>query len=115
MAFQIKRIYEEASLKDGHRVLVDRLWPRGVRKDDARLDEWAKDISPSTQLRRWFGHDASRFGEFTQRYTNELDANPEVARMAELGQAHDTVTLLYGASDPLVNHAAVLRHYLSST
>jgi uncharacterized protein YeaO (DUF488 family) len=112
MAFEIKRIYDDAAPSDGYRALVDRLWPRGVSKERAELDEWAKDIAPSADLRAWFGHEAARFEEFAQRYRGELDANPEVERFVRLAKERDTVTLLFGAHDPAVNHAVVLRDYL---
>jgi uncharacterized protein YeaO (DUF488 family) len=114
MAFQIKRIYDEPAAPDGYRVLVDRLWPRGVSKARAQLDEWAKDIAPTTELRTWFGHEAAHFDEFAQRYRAELDANPTVERFRALSREQDIVTLLYGAHDPLVNHAVVLRDYLEA-
>jgi uncharacterized protein YeaO (DUF488 family) len=114
MAFEVKRIYEPASPEDGYRALVDRLWPRGVSKGRAQLDEWAKDIAPTAELREWFDHQPARFNEFSVRYRAELEPNPEVTRLLALGAAHDRVTLLFGAHDPLVNHAVVLRDYLAS-
>jgi uncharacterized protein YeaO (DUF488 family) len=114
VAFTIKRIYEPVAAPDGYRVLIDRLWPRGVSKARAQLDEWAKDIAPTPELRAWFAHEPSRFEEFSRRYRTELGGNPEVARFVTLGAEHDRVTLLYGAYDPLVNHAVVLRDYLAS-
>jgi uncharacterized protein YeaO (DUF488 family) len=114
VTFTIKRIYEPASTEDGYRVLIDRLWPRGVSKERAQLDEWAKDIAPTAALRTWFAHEPSRFEEFSRRYRSELKVNPEVARFLTLGAEHDRVTLLYGAHDPLVNQAVVLRDYLES-
>jgi uncharacterized protein YeaO (DUF488 family) len=112
MAFKVKRIYDDPSPDDGYRALVDRLWPRGVSKEHAELDEWAKDLAPSTELRTWFGHESSRFDQFAQRYRDELDVNPVVKRFAALGADNDTVTLLFAARDPQVNHAVVLRDYL---
>jgi uncharacterized protein YeaO (DUF488 family) len=108
MTLRTKRIYEEPAPDDGYRVLVDRLWPRGVSKDGAALDRWLKDVAPSPQLRTWFDHRADRFAEFTQRYTTELDTNPAMAELHELLGAHPTVTLLYGARDAEINHAVVL-------
>jgi uncharacterized protein YeaO (DUF488 family) len=113
MTFGIKRVYEPAAQSDGVRVLVDRLWPRGVSKSKARLDEWLKDVAPSPRLRQWFGHRPERFVEFKKRYVKELAGNPEVAELRGLGRrAH--VTLLYGARDPQVNHAVVLQSVLKS-
>ncbi|PRX90744.1 DUF488 domain-containing protein [Allonocardiopsis opalescens] len=112
MGFHIKRVYDEPDSGDGFRVLVDRLWPRGLSKDRAALDLWLKDVAPSPELRTWFGHRADRFAEFAERYTAELDRNPAVDRLREAARAHPAVTLLYGAKDPEVNHAAVLARFL---
>jgi len=107
---RIKRVYAPADDGDGYRVLVDRLWPRGVSKDKAHLDAWMKDIAPSTELRRWFGHDPARWEEFERRYRAEL-AEPErsqlVAALADQA-AHGPLTLVYGARDTLHNEAVVL-------
>ncbi|OOO29617.1 DUF488 domain-containing protein [Agrobacterium sp. YIC 4121] len=109
---RIKRIYEPASDDDGTRVLVDRLWPRGMRKETAQLSLWMKEIAPSNVLRKSFSHMPSRFAEFTQHYHEELAANPDaVARMKEL-MAKGRVTLLYAAHDTEHNHAIVLADYL---
>ena len=108
MTFQIKRVYDPASPTDGTRVLVDRLWPRGVKKSDAHVELWMKDVAPSPQLRVWFHHDPERFAEFRRRYTGELKGNPAVAELRKLGK-NKRVTLLYGARDPKVNHALVLK------
>jgi uncharacterized protein YeaO (DUF488 family) len=111
MAFQIKRVYEPAKPSDGIRVLVDRLWPRGVKKSSARLDYWMKDVAPSPRQRVWFGHRPERFVEFSRRYKKELVGNPEVAELRKLGKGA-LVTLLYGARNPAVNHALVLQSVL---
>ncbi len=108
-----RRVYEAASAQDGCRVLVDRLWPRGLRRDAAAIDLWMKDIAPSPALRRWFGHDPARWREFAERYRAELDAcEAGVRRLALLARAHGRLTLLYAARDPVHNHAAVLCEYL---
>lgn len=112
MTVVIKRIYDKPIAKDGYRVLVDRLWPRGVSKEKARLDEWLKDVAPSPELRDWFGHKPARFKEFTARYQAELDANPAVKQLKAIIKDNSKVTLLYAAHDPHVNHAAVLLDYL---
>jgi len=109
---RIKRIYEPAERDDGYRVLVDRLWPRGVSRDAAALDLWLKGIAPSPALRTWWGHDPARLGEFSARYRSELDENPAVAELQELRGRHPLITLLYGARDPEVSHAGVLKAYL---
>ncbi len=107
MVFRIKRVYEPAARGDGIRVLVDRLWPRGVKKADADLDHWMKEVAPSARLRTWFGHKPERFAVFARRYRRELAANPALPDLRKLGRGK-TVTLLYGARDPEVNHARVL-------
>jgi len=108
MAVRIKRIYEPALAADGTRILVDRLWPRGVSKARAKLALWMKDIAPSPKLRLWFDHRPERFAEFGRRYKRELTRNPEVDELRKLAH-RNTVTLLYGAHDPHVNHALVLQ------
>jgi uncharacterized protein YeaO (DUF488 family) len=111
MTFQIKRIYESAQPSDGTRILVDRLWPRGVKKADAHLDYWMKDVAPSAELRLWFDHVPARFHEFRRRYEAELTGNQTVGELRKLGRDNQ-VTLLYAAHDPEVNHALVLRSVL---
>ena len=113
MAFQIKRVYEPPSPSDGTRILVDRLWPRGLRKADAHVALWMKDVAPSPKLRVWFHHDPERFAEFRRRYTSELRKNPAVAELRKLGKGKP-VTLLYAAHDPKVNHALVLKSALAA-
>jgi uncharacterized protein YeaO (DUF488 family) len=107
MTFHIKRVYEPAAAADGTRVLVDRLWPRGLRKADASWALWMKDVAPSPDLRRWFGHQPRRFAEFQNRYEAELREAPALDKLRTLGRRH-AVTLLYAAHDPRNNHAAVL-------
>jgi uncharacterized protein YeaO (DUF488 family) len=110
---QIRRIYEPPSAEDGARILVDRLWPRGVSKEDAKLTLWLKDIAPSTELRDWFGHDPSRWHEFSRRYRAELKANETaVLEIVDLLKSRH-VTLLYGAHDTEHNNAVVLADYLN--
>jgi len=109
----IKRVYEPAAVDDGTRVLVDRLWPRGVSKEEAKYDFWLKDVAPSTDLRHWFGHDPARWEEFRRRYVLELDANPAVAELASIVKKGHT-TVLYGAHDEEHNQAVVLADYLRS-
>lgn len=108
-AVAIKRVYEPPSPKDGTRILVDRLWPRGVSKAKAALDGWNKDVAPSPRLRKWFDHRPERFADFTKRYLVELAHNPAVA---ELRTLKGKVTLVYGARDPAINHAVVLAKVL---
>jgi uncharacterized protein YeaO (DUF488 family) len=114
-ALQVKRAYDPPSERDGVRILVDRLWPRGLTKTAAAVDLWLKDLAPSVALRRWFNHDPSRWSEFTRRYAEELDAirqkSPAIAAL--LGAIRrGRVTLLFGARDPQHNNATALRSYL---
>lgn len=109
---QLKRVYDELAANDGFRVLVDRLWPRGVGKEQAAVDLWLKDIAPSPDLRTWFGHDPAKFAEFTARYISELVDNPAVETLRDLTRQHSTVTLLYAAKDPDANHAVVLKDFM---
>jgi uncharacterized protein YeaO (DUF488 family) len=112
VSLAIKRIYDAPARSDGYRVLVDRLWPRGVSKERAELDLWLKEIAPSTELRKWFGHDAKRWREFQRRYRAELRANKQaVDKLRRLAERR-RVTLLYGARDGDHNEAVVLRDYI---
>lgn len=111
----IKRIYDDAHDSDGQRVLVDRMWPRGVSKERAELNHWLKDIAPSPGLRTWWDHDPQRFQEFADRYEQELsdeDHTEQVDELIEMVHDHARVTLLYAAKDESVNHARVLQDYL---
>jgi uncharacterized protein YeaO (DUF488 family) len=107
-----KRIYDPAEPDDGFRILVDRLWPRGISKERAMIDVWLKEIAPSADLRTWFGHRPDRFSAFAVRYVNELDQNSAVDQLREIVASNPVVTLLYGAKDTAVNHAVVLAEYL---
>lgn len=106
--FRLKRIYAEAEPGDGYRVLVDRLWPRGVSKQKAQLDEWCKDVAPSPELRTWFGHQHERFTEFAERYRAELDASGAAVELKRRLADQPVVTLLIAAREPANDHGAVL-------
>jgi uncharacterized protein YeaO (DUF488 family) len=108
MAVHIQRVYVPSSPADGKRILVDRLWPRGLSKDKANVDLWLKEIAPSNDLRKWFAHDPARWAEFQRRYKEELKANREPLAQLKLEAARGTVTLLYGAHDEKHNQAVVL-------
>lgn len=108
----VKRVYEEPEENDGARILVDRLWPRGLKKEAARLDDWMRDVAPSDGLRRWFGHDPARWAVFQSRYCAELDGKPEVWQRILERACKGPITLLYAATDPLHNNALALRRYL---
>lgn len=112
---RLKRAYEDPEPTDGVRILVERLWPRGVSKDRAMLDHWMKDISPSPELRKWYGHDPEKWPEFQRRYRAELDRHTEdIATLRELC-ASGPVTFVYAAKDEARNSAIVLREYLSGS
>lgn len=109
---QLKRAYTEADKSDGYRVLVDGLWPRGIKKDALHVEEWCRDLAPSGALRRWFGHKLEHWPEFRERYLQELEQHPDaVAELLKHAQA-GTLTLVYGARDEEHNNAIVLRDYL---
>jgi uncharacterized protein YeaO (DUF488 family) len=114
MPIRTKRIYEPPARADGRRILVDRLWPRGLSKTAARIDYWAKAIAPSTRLRQWYGHDPAKWKEFRRRYFAELDANPR--GLAELRRhlGTGTVTLLFSSREERLNNAMALREYLKT-
>ena len=109
---KLKRAYEPSASGDGLRVLVDRLWPRGVSKKHAALDQWIKEVAPSTELRKWFGHDPDRWEEFGRRYAAELHANDELLAQLRALARQGPVTLVYSAHDEAHNDAIVLRHVL---
>ncbi|SKB95053.1 Uncharacterized conserved protein YeaO, DUF488 family [Arthrobacter sp. 49Tsu3.1M3] len=110
--FAVKRIYEDPSDDDGCRVLVDRLWPRGVSMERAHLELWLKDVAPSPPLRKEFAHMQERFAQFRAAYEAELETNPAVQTLYALAAEHGKVTLLFGARDPETNHARVLQEFL---
>jgi uncharacterized protein YeaO (DUF488 family) len=109
---QLKRAYEPASRGDGTRVLIDRLWPRGVKKSDAKIDEWMKEIAPSTSLRKWFGHDPDRWQEFRRRYEREVSEHPEQLDRLRMLARHGLLTLVFSAHDEAHNDAVVLRELI---
>ena len=114
MIILLKRVYDPSEPSDGFRILVDRLWPRGISKNSAHIDLWLKNIAPSTSLRKWFDHDPLKWIEFRERYFLELQNNPEaVNQLTELVH-HDVVTFIYGAKDREYNHAIVLKEYLEN-
>ncbi len=113
MAIRLKRVYDPPEPADGYRVLVERLWPRGLRKDKAAIDLWVKDAGASPELRIWFGHDPRKWKEFRERYFEEMRSRPEVVRqLRELIRSHATVTFLFSAHDTEHNNAIALRQFL---
>jgi uncharacterized protein YeaO (DUF488 family) len=114
MTIAIKRVYEPAARADGYRVLVDRLWPRGLKKEDAKIDLWLREAAPSTQLRRWFNHDPARWDAFCRRYRGELHDKADVLAPLNRRARKGRVTLLYSARDEQHNQAVVLSAYLKT-
>jgi len=114
MAIRIKRVYEDAEESDGRRILVDRLWARGLSKEKSKVDLWVKEIAPSTELRRWYGHDPNKWAEFKSRYAAELEANPGLVKEI-LGEVHaGIVTFLYSSKEEQLNNAVALKEYIES-
>lgn len=109
---QIKRVYESASPSDGVRILVDRLRPRGIKKDKLIMDDWIKELAPSPELRKWFNHDPDKFEKFKVKYIEELDKNKEIWMPIIQKYRKAKITLLYAARDPQINHAKCLQDYL---
>ena len=112
MDVRTKRIYDPPAPEDGYRVFIDRLWPRGLRKDRARFDVWRKELAPSTGLRRWFGHDPEKWDEFKTRYFRELDEQAEAVEELAAVARERTVTLVFGAKAERYSNAAALKEYL---
>ena len=110
----LKRVYDKALPEDGVRFLVERLWPRGIKKTDLRLDDWLKDVAPSAALRRWFSHDPQKWTEFQKRYSAELDSHPEACEQIRSAARHGLVTLVYSSHDTEHNNAVALKEYLSA-
>lgn len=108
----IKRVYDAPAASDGRRILVDRLWPRGLTKDKAKIDHWAKDVSPSNELRKWYGHDPAKWDEFRKRYFAELDRNAAAVEALIGAMGKGPVTFVYGSTERVVNNAEALRLYL---
>lgn len=113
MEVMLKRVYEPPSSADGKRILVDRLWPRRLSKDKAKIDRWLKEVAPTTALRQWFGHDPEKWAEFQKRYQAELKSNPAMDELRALS-ARGNVTLLYAARDQVHNEAVVLQKILNA-
>ena len=114
MTIRIKRVYEEPEESDGRRILVDRLWARGLSKEKAKVDLWVKEIAPSTELRRWYGHDPKKWTEFKSRYAAELETNPGIVEEI-LGEVQaGVVTILYSSKEEQLNNAVALKEYIES-
>lgn len=114
MKLLIKRVYDAADEADGTRILIDRLWPRGISKKTARIDLWLKDIAPGTELRKWFAHDPEKLEVFAIKYSRELKQNPSPVHELKQYMKRGKVTLVYGAKDPACNHALVLQTFMKN-
>jgi uncharacterized protein YeaO (DUF488 family) len=114
MEIKIKRAYESPSDTDGHRILVDRLWPRGISKEKAKVDFWPKELSPSTKLRHWYGHDSKKWPEFKSRYYAEFESNPELLNELLEYVYKGPVTFVYGSKEQRLNNAVALKEYVES-
>ena len=112
MTLQVKRIYSPAAKTDGYRILVDRLWPRGVKKETAQIDTWMKEVAPSTNLRHWFNHEPEKWKPFCEKYKAELKGSAALTELRALIREHPTVTLLYGAKDEEHNQAVALQKFI---
>ena len=112
--FHTKRVYDPPAKSDGKRYLVERLWPRGMKKEALRMDGWLKDVAPSADLRRWFAHDPAKWNEFQKRYRAELDQNPQGCRSLVEAARNGEVTLLFSSRDPANNNAIALQDYLAA-
>lgn len=115
MKIKIKRAYESPSDDDGYRILVDQLWPRGISKKKAKIDFWPKELAPSTELRRWYGHDPEKWSEFKSRYFAELDGNPELVNEFLEYVRKGTVTFIYSSKEQRLNNAVALKEYVESS
>jgi uncharacterized protein YeaO (DUF488 family) len=113
MNIKLKRVYEKPDPKDGFRILVDRLWPRGFTKEKAAADLWLKDIAPSTELRKWFNHDPEKWKEFQKKYQQELKENKEAITIIKEHLKQERVTLIYAAKDEVHNEAQVIKEFIS--
>lgn len=111
---KIKRVYEQPSRDDGRRILIDRLWPRGIKKEDARIDEWLKEVAPSNELRKWFDHDPDKWGEFKKRFFTELKGRQDMVDGILSSARKGTVTLLFASKEERFNNAVALKEYIVS-
>ncbi|MFS1522798.1 DUF488 domain-containing protein [Microbulbifer sp. 2304DJ12-6] len=114
MIIKVKRVYEEAKEEDGERVLVDRLWPRGLSKEKSKIDKWIKEISPSNELRKWYDHDPEKWGEFKIQYFDELNEKRELVEQFCMEFSKQRVTLLFGSKELKLNNAFALKEYIES-
>lgn len=111
MKIQVKRVYDKVDAEDGIRILVDRLWPRGLSKERAKIDSWIKEIAPSNELRKWFNHEPDKWAEFKSRYNSELESNRELVKKIYLNMGDDKVTFLFSSNERQFNNAHALKEY----
>ena len=109
-----KRVYNPKENEDGFRILVDRLWPRGIKKESADFDEWLKDIAPSNELRKWFNHDVEKWADFKHKFTIELNQSPALEKLLEMARKHTVITLVYGAKGENHNQAIVIKEFVEN-
>ena len=109
---RVKRVYDRPEQTDGKRILVDRLWPRGLKKEEARIDYWARDVSPSSELRKWYGHEPAKWAEFKKRYFAELDREPEGVERLRKELSEGPATFVFSSKEPSINNAEALKLYL---
>ena len=114
MPISLKRVYEKPGLKDGKRILVERLWSRGLKKDEARIDEWLREVAPSTELRKWFGHDPAKWDEFKERYWKELDKKNDIISKLAKERRGNKGTFVFAAKDQQHNNAVALKEYIEN-
>jgi uncharacterized protein YeaO (DUF488 family) len=114
MPISFKRVYEKPGLKDGKRILVERLWPRGLKKDEAKIDEWLREVAPSTELRKWFGHDPAKWDEFKERYWKELDKKNDIISKLAKERRGNKVTFVFAGKDQQHNNAVALKEYIEN-
>ena len=114
MPISFKRVYENTGLKNGKRILVERLWPRGLKKDEAKIDEWLREVAPSTELRKWFGHDPAKWDEFKERYWKELDKKNDIISKLAKERRGNKVTFVFAAKDQQHNNAVALKEYIEN-
>jgi len=112
MTIALKRIYDKAKAADGKRILIDRLWPRGIKKEEARVDEWIREVAPSDELRKWFSHDPAKWSEFKKKYWSELEKKQEIVSKLAKECKNKRVTLLYSSKESRYNNAVALKEYL---
>ena len=115
MTIFLKRVYEKPSAEDGKRILVERLWPRGLKKEDARIDEWIKDVAPSTELRKWYSHDPAKWAEFKKSYLKELETKKDVVLRLAKESKDGKVTFVFGSKEEKLNNAAALKEYIEKS